>query len=77
MGNASTNSGMAIFINTAGRLKFVNGEERYPNFSLKGISQEGGIYGDFLDYDEDDPRCCPSIKTPAYLILYNNGFERG
>ena len=70
MGNAIAGSGLAIFINNNGDLIYQGTEEDFVGFVPSKISS-GLIYGDILEYAQNDARCCPSIKTKVKLKLAN------
>jgi hypothetical protein len=68
--------GLIAFINTGHTLKIDDHSGEFarnfgPGNQLKKISK-GVIYLEGLEYDDDDPRCCPSITTSIKIILRNN-----
>ena len=70
-GNVVTGSGIVVFINTGDSLKFVTNYQEEPNAVLKSIVN-GIIFIEKLMYAQDDPRCCPSIKSKSGLMLIDN-----
>ncbi len=68
MGNASTGSGEAIFINKDNQYKIVGWEEKFRNFIPNKI-YTGILYGEEVEYAPTDPNCCPSLKREIQLKL--------
>lgn len=72
--------GLVAFINTGQALTIADHSEEFGgNFGsrneLKKINN-GVIFLEGLEYSDDDPRCCPSIKTTTKVVLRNNKLER-
>ncbi|MBC7627867.1 hypothetical protein [Ferruginibacter sp.] len=69
-------SGLVAFTNTGNKLVIADHSEEFGgNFGARNQLKEinnGVIFLEGLDYSEDDPRCCPSLKTTTKLILRNN-----
>ena len=42
---------------------------------LKTINN-GIIFLEGLEYSDDDPRCCPSLKTTTKIVLRNSKFVK-
>jgi hypothetical protein len=70
LGNASAGSGWAIFVSNGKELKFIGTCENFADCSADSI-RSGLIYGVQYEYAANDPRCCPSLKTPIKLKLKN------
>jgi hypothetical protein len=69
-------TGLVVFVNSGNALQVVANTDDFHNSfgarnELKNISN-GVIILEGLDYHEDDPRCCPSIKTRYKLVLKDN-----
>lgn len=68
-------SGLVALVNTGQALTIADHSEEFGgNFGsrneLKKISS-GVIFLEGLEYGEDDPRCCPSIKKTTKIVLRN------
>jgi len=70
-GNAIVGQGLSLYQNTGNEVKVVAGFDPNYLFSFNRISN-GSINIEKLEYDEDDGRCCPSIKTNIKLKLIGN-----
>jgi hypothetical protein len=73
-GNALMHSQVTIIILSNGSSFYVD-DKLIPNlekklssgwFNINGASY-GMIFGNFMDFSEDDARCCPSIKKPFQI----------
>jgi len=72
--------GFVAFINTGQALTIADHSEEFGgNFGsrneLKTINN-GIIFLEGLEYSDDDPRCCPSLKTTTKIVLRNNKFVK-
>ncbi len=68
--------GLIAFINTGQTLKIDDYSDEFarifgPGNQLIKISK-GVIFLEGLEYDDDDPRCCPSITTSIKIKILNN-----
>ena len=70
-GNASTGSGIAVYINYKGKFKFISSDDKFNDIVPFKIS-DGIIFCDKFNYSPNDYRCCPSIKTSIQLEFKNN-----
>ena len=68
--------GLVAFVNTGQTLIIADHSERFGgNFGARNELTritDGIIFLEGLDYDDADPRCCPSIKTTTKIVLRNN-----
>ncbi len=67
---------LVAFINTGQALTIADHSEEFGgNFGsrneLKKINN-GVIFLEGLEYTDDDPRCCPSLKTKTKIVLRNS-----
>lgn len=70
-GNAITGGGLLVYLNDNGKPEMrVHSEGN--QMSVKNIIN-GIIYGEIWTYAPNDPRCCPSIKTPKKMRV--DGFK--
>lgn len=69
-------AGLIAYINTGQNLTVADHSEEFGgNFgSRNGLVKinNGVIFLEGMDYGDDDPRCCPSIKTTTKIVLRNN-----
>jgi hypothetical protein len=63
--------GLIAFVNTGRGIIIADHSESFPLSTLKKINN-GVIILEGLAYANDDPRCCPSIKTSIKAVLRNN-----
>lgn len=63
--------GLVAYINTGKNLIMA---DHTDDFYAEGLTKiiNGVIFLEGHDYANDDPRCCPSIKTTTKIILRNN-----
>lgn len=67
-GNALVGQGLTLYQNNGMSVKVIAGYEPDYLFSFDKINN-GKIYIEKIEYDEDDGRCCPSIKTEHTLTI--------
>lgn len=67
-GNMLVGQGITLYQNLGNDVKVIAGYDPDYLFSFSRIS-DGKIYVEKLEYKEDDPQCCPSIKTEHALTI--------
>lgn len=67
-GNALVSQGITLYQNTGSDVKVIGGFDPDYLFSFSRIS-DNKIYIEKLEYADDDPRCCPSIKQEKALTI--------
>ena len=66
-------SGLVAFINNGQTLTIVDHSEEFGGNSGSLIKiYNGVVFLEGMDYADNDPRCCPSIKTTTRIVLRNN-----
>lgn len=70
-GNAMLGQGLSLYKNDGHTVKVVAGYEPDYLFAFDTI-KNGKIIVEKLEYDEEDGRCCPSIKTKHALTIKGN-----